>query len=77
MGASVDKQKENVKNLSTVEKNRGQKGGTIEKHVQEERARIEEEEDKVTLDSDESFPASDPPSLGGVTGPEDVKKPKK
>jgi hypothetical protein len=44
-------------------------------YSEEERRRIEKEEDKVTLNSDESFPASDPPSFNpGVTGPGDVKK---
>ena len=48
----------------------------ITKHpVEDERERIEKEEDEVTINSDESFPASDPPSFNpGVTGPGDVKK---
>lgn len=38
-------------------------------HAEDERKRIEVEEDEVTLNSDESFPASDPPSFNpGVTG---------
>ena len=46
-------------------------------HAAEERARIEKEEDKVTVNSDESFPASDPPSFNpGITGAGDVKKKK-
>ena len=32
-------------------------------HVEDERRRIESEEDEVTINSDESFPASDPPSF--------------
>lgn len=47
-------------------------------HVKNERERIEHQEDEVTLDSDESFPASDPPSFNpGITGVHDVKKKKK
>jgi hypothetical protein len=55
-------------------------GKTAEKpkqHAEEERTRIKKEEDKVTVSSDESFPASDPPSFNpGVTGAADVKKKK-
>jgi hypothetical protein len=48
---------------------------TPKEHAQEERERIEREEDKVTVDSDESFPASDPPSFNpGTTGAADVEK---
>ena len=47
-------------------------------HAQKERERIERKEDEVTLDSDESFPASDPPSFNpGITGAKDVKQKKK
>jgi hypothetical protein len=47
-------------------------------HAELERARIEKEEDKVVVDSDESFPASDPPSFNpGITGATDVKKKKR
>jgi hypothetical protein len=46
-------------------------------HAENERQRIESEEDEVTISSDESFPASDPPSFNpGVTGAADVKKKK-
>lgn len=44
-------------------------------HAEDERKRIEQEEDQVTVDSDESFPASDPPSFNpGTTGAADSEK---
>ena len=47
-------------------------------HAEDERKRIEKEEDEVTISSNESFPASDPPSFNpGITGAGDVKKRKK
>jgi hypothetical protein len=47
-------------------------------HIEDERRRIESEEDEVTINSDESFPASDPPSFNpGVTGTAESKKNKK
>jgi hypothetical protein len=47
-------------------------------HAEDERQRIESEEDEVTISSDESFPASDPPSFNpGVTGSAETKKIKK
>jgi hypothetical protein len=50
----------------------------VERKAEKERARIESQEDEVTVSSDESFPASDPPSFNpGVTGASDVKKKKK
>lgn len=42
-------------------------------HADKERERIKKEEDEVVRDSDQSFPASDPPSFNpGITGPTDV-----
>jgi hypothetical protein len=46
-------------------------------HAEDERKRIETEEDEVTINSDESFPASDPPSFNpGTAGAADVKRKK-
>jgi hypothetical protein len=46
-------------------------------HIEKERGRIESEDDEVAISSDESFPASDPPSFNpGVTGSHEVRKKK-
>ena len=47
----------------------------LKRHDEDERERIEHEEDVVTLNSDESFPASDPPSfIGGTIGSDHLKR---
>ncbi len=47
----------------------------VEKKAEKERGRIERQEDEVVISSDESFPASDPPSFNpGITGAGDMKK---
>jgi hypothetical protein len=38
-------------------------------HAEDERERIKRVEDEVTIQSDDSFPASDPPSFTPVKGP--------
>jgi hypothetical protein len=61
------------------------KHGRIEKSDKPVRENIEaqrerdkrREEDEVATSSDDSFPASDPPSFTGVTGAADVEKKKK
>ena len=50
---------------------------TVQRQAEKERGRIEKQEDAVVVSSDESFPASDPPSFNpGVTGASDVKRKK-
>lgn len=50
----------------------------VEKEAEKERERIKKEEDEVVISSDESFPASDPPSFNpGITGASDVDRKKK
>jgi hypothetical protein len=46
-------------------------------NIEAERERDKNREDEVATSSDDSFPASDPPSFTGVTGAADVERKKK
>ena len=49
----------------------------VRKSIEEERARDKSKEDEVVNSSDDSFPASDPPSFTGVTSAADIERKKK
>ena len=51
------------------------KQGPVEKEAEQDREAMKEKEDKVVVSSDDSFPASDPPSFNpGITGASDIQK---
>jgi hypothetical protein len=49
----------------------------VRKNIEAERERAKRHEDEVATSSDDSFPASDPPSFTGVTSAADVERMKK
>jgi len=49
----------------------------LRENIEAERERAKRHEDEVATSSDDSFPASDPPSFTGVTSAADVRKKKK
>jgi hypothetical protein len=62
----------------TESKNRrADKDTSVRKSIEEERARDKSKEDEVANSSDDSFPASDPPSFTGVTTAADIEKKKR
>ena len=62
----------------TESKNRrADKDKSVRKSIEEERARDKSKEDEVANSSDDSFPASDPPSFTGVTTAADIEKKKR
>lgn len=62
----------------TESKNRrADKDTSVRKSIEEERARDKSKEDEVANSSDDSFPASDPPSFTGVTSAADIERKKK
>ena len=50
---------------------------SVRESIEADRERDKSKEDEVATSSDDSFPASDPPSFTGVTGAADVEKRKK
>ena len=49
----------------------------VREHIEAEREQDKRKEDEVTTSSDDSFPASDPPSFTGVTSASDVERKRK
>lgn len=49
----------------------------VRENIEAERERAKQQEDEVATSSDDSFPASDPPSFTGVTSAADVERKKK
>jgi hypothetical protein len=49
----------------------------VRESIEAERERAKRHEDEVATSSDDSFPASDPPSFTGVTSAADVERKKK
>ena len=56
---------------------RPNKDTSVRKSIEEDRARDKSKEDEVANSSDDSFPASDPPSFTGVTSAADIEKKKR
>jgi len=50
---------------------------SVRESIEEERERDKSKEDEVVNSSDDSFPASDPPSFTGVTSAADIERKKK
>ena len=52
----------------------GHRDKPVRERIEAERERAKRQEDEVATSSDDSFPASDPPSFTGVTSAADVEK---
>jgi len=50
---------------------------SVRESIEAERERAKQHEDEVATSSDDSFPASDPPSYTGVTSAADVERRKR
>jgi hypothetical protein len=55
----------------------GRRDKPVRENIEAERERAKQLEDEVATSSDDSFPASDPPSFTGVTSATDVERKKK
>ncbi|HEY2427264.1 MAG TPA: hypothetical protein VGI09_15310 [Pseudolabrys sp.] len=55
----------------------GHRDKPVRERIEAERERAKRHEDEVATSSDDSFPASDPPSFTGVTSAADVERKKK
>jgi hypothetical protein len=58
-------------------KRRADKDISVRDIIEEERERDKRTEDEVANSSDDSFPASDPPSFTGVTSAADIERKKR
>jgi len=56
---------------------RTDKDTSVRESIEKERARDKSKEDEVANSSDDSFPASDPPSFTGVTSAADIERKKR
>jgi hypothetical protein len=55
----------------------GRRNRSVREHIEAEREHAKRREDEVATSSDDSFPASDPPSFTGVTSAADIERKKK
>jgi hypothetical protein len=68
---------ENEKMTESRHSRTGKFDKPVRENIEAERERDKRREDEVATSSDDSFPASDPPSFTGVTTAADVEKRKK
>src|SRR6478752_7336558 len=66
MGAELSPATSGEAKMTESKNRRADKDTSVRKSIEEERARDKSREDEVANSSDDSFPASDPPSFTGV-----------